>query len=295
MAGACAEHGALYATAQIYRRVWQLYVAHIFLFVIFTAEVSYTVLVVRNPMYADEMGVGDFLETPHLAIIRALLLSFQPTFLDILPLYIVLLAGFPLVLLALRAPSAAAARALGGCSTALTLLRGWAPTTFPADHAWFFNPLAWQFLFVIGATAGYSRVTGAWPFPSRQVAHLAVGRHRRLSRDHQPELDDALALRSVPAASWRSSFTTHTIDKTNLAPLRLINFLAIAVTTVAFVKPDSAFLRKRWAWPVILCGQHSLYVFCVGIVLSVLGHFLLAELYGGIFDAGGGQSGRHRA
>jgi hypothetical protein len=75
----------------------------------------------------------------------------------------------------------------------------------------------------------------------------------------------------------------HTIDKTNLAPLRLINFLAIAVTTIAFVKPDSAFLHKSWAWPVILCGQHSLYVFCVGIVLSVLGHFLLAELYGGIF------------
>ncbi len=34
---------------------------------------------------------------------------------------------------------------------------------------------------------------------------------------------------------------------------------------------------------MILCGQHSLYVFCVGIVLSVLGHFLLAEFYGGLF------------
>src|SRR5580704_9033850 len=55
------EHGGLYATAQIYRRVWQLYVAHIFLFVIFTAEVSYAIFAVRNPMYADEMGVGDFL------------------------------------------------------------------------------------------------------------------------------------------------------------------------------------------------------------------------------------------
>ena len=48
------------ATAQIYRRVWQLYVAHIFLFVIFTAEVSYTLIAVQNPMYTEEMGVGDF-------------------------------------------------------------------------------------------------------------------------------------------------------------------------------------------------------------------------------------------
>src|SRR6266481_4553339 len=38
------RQGWLFATAQVYRRVWQLYVAHIFLFVIFTAEVSYTVL-----------------------------------------------------------------------------------------------------------------------------------------------------------------------------------------------------------------------------------------------------------
>src|SRR5580704_8956151 len=53
------RQGVLFATAQIYHRVWQLYVAHIFLFVIFTAEVSYAIFAVRNPMYADEMGVGD--------------------------------------------------------------------------------------------------------------------------------------------------------------------------------------------------------------------------------------------
>ncbi|HTC18140.1 MAG TPA: OpgC domain-containing protein, partial [Stellaceae bacterium] len=89
------EHGGLYATAQIYRRVWQLYVAHIFLFVIFTAEVSYAIVLLQNPMYTEEMGVADFLQEPHLAIIRALLLAFQPMYLDILPLYIVLLATFP--------------------------------------------------------------------------------------------------------------------------------------------------------------------------------------------------------
>src|ERR1700684_1019546 len=53
-----ADKGALFATAQIYRRVWQLYVAHIFLFVIFTAEVSYAILVVQNPMYTEELGVA---------------------------------------------------------------------------------------------------------------------------------------------------------------------------------------------------------------------------------------------
>jgi hypothetical protein len=47
------------------------------------------------------------------------------------------------------------------------------------------------------------------------------------------------------------------------------------------VKPEAPFLRQRWARPVLICGQQSLYIFCLGIVLSVLGHFLLAELSGG--------------
>src|SRR6516165_10254352 len=52
-----ALQGAFYATAQILRRAWQLYVAHIFLFMIFIAEVSYTVMTFNNPMYNDEMRV----------------------------------------------------------------------------------------------------------------------------------------------------------------------------------------------------------------------------------------------
>ena len=78
-----AMQGMIYATAQVLRRAWQLYVAHIFLFVMFIAEVSYTVTTFNNPMYIDEMRVGDFLEEPHVAIVQALLLQFQPTFLDI--------------------------------------------------------------------------------------------------------------------------------------------------------------------------------------------------------------------
>jgi hypothetical protein len=28
----------------------------------------------------------------------------------------------------------------------------------------------------------------------------------------------------------------------------------------------------------VLCGQNSLYIFCLGILLAVLGHFVLAEV-----------------
>jgi hypothetical protein len=272
------QRGALFATAQILRRVWQLYVAHIFLFVIFTAEVSYAVLAVNNPMYTEEMGVGDFLQQPHVAIIRALLLQFQPTFLDILPLYITLLAIFPLVLIALARgplwallPSAAL--------YALTLRHGWTLPGYPPDHVWFFNPLAWQFLFIIGASAGHARVTGRWPFPhGTWLSQVAVVLAAALI-----VINVSWAIHWVydpfPALLVRPLYD-FTTDKTDLAPLRLLNFLALALATVHFVRPESAFLRWRVVQPIILCGQHSLYIFCLGILLAVLGHFVLSEFYG---------------
>lgn len=274
-----ADKGMLFATAQVYRRVWQLYVAHIFLFVIFTAEVSYAILVVQNPLYTEEMGVADFLQEPHLAIIRALLLAFQPMFLDILPLYIVLLAIFPLVLIGMRR-STMLPLAISAAIYVLTLRQGWAFHTRPSHDVWFFNPLAWQFLFVIGATAGYARVTGRWPFPTARWLGMAA--------------IVVAAFIAIVNFSWTlhwiydpfppllaKQLWSHSLDKTNLAPLRLFSFLVLATATVQLVRPESRFLRRAWARPVIVCGQQSLYVFCLGIVLSVLGHFLLAEFSGG--------------
>jgi len=278
--GSLRQHGALYATAQVFRRVWQLYVAHIFIFVIFTAEVSYAIGVVQNQMYTEELGVGDFLVEPHRAIVRALLLAFQPTFLDILPLYIVLLASFPLVLIGLRRhpllPLAFSAALYG-----LTLSRGWAFHTRPSHEVWFFNPLAWQFLFVIGATCGNARVTGHWPFPTSPwlprlamvvvVAFAVINFSWTLHWIYDP----------FPPL-FAKALWNYSLDKTNLAPLRLFSFLTLAVATMHVVPADSAFLHRALARPMILCGQHSLYVFCLSILLSVLGHFVLAELSGGL-------------
>jgi len=36
-------------------------------------------------------------------------------------------------------------------------------------------------------------------------------------------------------------------------------------------------LDSRLARPFVLCGRHSLEIFCLGILLSVLGHFILSE------------------
>ena len=151
------SQGAFYATAQILRRAWQLYVAHIFLFMIFIAEVSYTATTFNNPMYNDEMRVADFLEEPHVAIVKALLLEFQPTFLDILPLYILLLVIFPVILLGLwvqpllvLVPSFLLYAIVQATDVSVP--------AYPEGHVWYFNPLAWQFLFTAGAALGLGRL-----------------------------------------------------------------------------------------------------------------------------------------
>src|SRR5437763_9008479 len=143
------ERGFLIAGAHILRRSWQIYVAHVFLFAIYLAEISYVATSFENPLYAEEMNILDFLKQPDITIIQALLLKFKPANMDVLPLYIVLLLWFPPILWLLqRRPMLA----LGG-SAALYILALQFNLNLPAypEGDWYFNPFAWQLLFVFGA------------------------------------------------------------------------------------------------------------------------------------------------
>jgi hypothetical protein len=270
--------GAVTASAQIWRRAWQLYVAHIFLFVLFVAEVSYLVATFNNPMYNEEMRIGDFLGQPHVAIVQALLLQFQPTFLDILPLYIVLLLAFPAILLGLRRWPTVILLA----SFVLWLLvqvTDFSLPAFPPGHTWFFDPLAWQFLFTIGAALGYAEQRG-W-------------RGAPVARRLLPAAIPVVALSSLIKVTWTLHGVWETVpalwlrqlwpvDKSNLAPLRLLPFLALVIVVGALVPREAPLLRTRAARPLLLCGQHSLEIFCLGILLSALAHLVLAETAAGL-------------
>ena len=71
------------------------------------------------------------------------------------------------------------------------------------------------------------------------------------------------------------------IDKTDLDVLRFAHFLALAAVTVRFLPKDWPGLKSPWLRPLILCGQHSLEIFCLGVFLAFAGHFVLAEVSGG--------------
>lgn len=271
--GATRREGIVFASARVMRRVWQLYVAHLFLFMIFVAQVAWTSIEFDNPMYVEEMNIASFLHEPHVAIIQAMLLKFKPVYMDILPLYIVLLMFLPVVLwLSSRSRLLAIA-----VSVALYVVVRYYHANlpgYPPGAVWFFNPLAWQLLFVAGAVLGGSSRQESFPIP----------RHRGLLAAAVVYLVFALVI------SLRWNFmdlgdnpidnllkAIFPFDKTNLSLWRLSHFLALAYAVIYFVRPENSFFQSRAAWPVIICGQHSLHVFCLGVFLSFVGLIAIVE------------------
>src|SRR6266481_6585494 len=142
--------GWVRAAARIYRRVWQLYVAHILLFVAFSAQVAWVSIARDTPALIEEMELLGLGQNPYQAILEAALLKFRPVNLDVLPLYIVLLAFFPFVLPAVvRWPFGVIAASL--VLYAATCHFDWNLPAYPENKVWFFNPMAWQVVFYGGA------------------------------------------------------------------------------------------------------------------------------------------------
>ena len=88
----------LAATKRLMVRAWHLYIAHILLFLLFTAQIARAARKFDNPMYKDEFNVANFLAHPDELIWQALTLRYKPVDLDVLPLFIVLVLASPLFL-----------------------------------------------------------------------------------------------------------------------------------------------------------------------------------------------------
>src|SRR3954467_5442099 len=130
-----AREGWTRAAARIYRRVWQLYVAHILLFVAFTAQIAWASIARDTPQLIEEMQLLGLGQNPYQAILEAALLKFRPVNLDVLPLYIVLLAAFPFARRALlRWPAAVIAAPFA--LYAVTSHFNWSLPGYPDDKVW---------------------------------------------------------------------------------------------------------------------------------------------------------------
>lgn len=266
------ERGFVVGAARVLKRAWQIYVAFVFLFVFYVAEISYLATRFQNPLYTEESGFFEFLQKPEIILIEALKLRFLPANVDVLPLYIVLMAGFPLALWGLlRAPNVTLA--LSAILYAVARYLDWNISLYPWDRYWFFNPYCWQLLFVIGgwcALGGMEKIGKL--LRSRTVLALCIL---------------FLAYAAILQLSWLIPGVTRRfpnwmlvlpLNKSDLSLFRLAHFLALANVVVTFMPINAAFLRTSWARPVILCGQNSLEIFCLGVFLSFSAHFVITEI-----------------
>jgi hypothetical protein len=276
------RQGFLIAGIRVYHRLWQLYVAHIFLFMVFLATVTHTESALNKSLYSEEFGATNFLSEPGLALVQALTLQFQPAFMDILPLYIVLLAVLPFVLAGFRSWPAVISLISFALWLAVQFDNRVALSAYPGpDRVWFLNPFAWQALFLLGAWFGWRNIHGGvswlgnrWLFWLAAALSLA-GFLIRVNWTLHGFYDPIPALVSTKLL-WPF------LSKTNMGLLRLANVLAAALLAASLIGPRARFLTSSAAWPFLICGRNSLYIFCLGILLSVLGHLVLNEFFGGL-------------
>ena len=256
------RQGYLYAAADTLRRTWTLYIAHIFLFVVYTAQVAYSAAALDRVFYLEETRLDVLAEAPYRAMLEALLLRFQPNLLNILPLYVALLLMFVFALPLLRKPMVLFVLSLAGYL--LVRLTG---INMPAwtGEGWFFNPFAWQFLFMIGAILSYAppkMPCVRWPLDAAAVLILLAGIVVIWVIDTHPRI-----LAAMPSPVIRFVITE---DKTGLHPFRLLSILSLAWLTARSVPAHADWLRSRFAAPFVLLGQNSLPVFCSGIFFGFI-------------------------
>ncbi len=271
------ERGFVVGASRIFKRVWQLYAAYVVLFVIYLVTITDVAARFSATDLIYEFNIAGLVDHPMRTLIYGLLLESRPLNLDILQLYIVLVAFFPLALwLMLRKPDLA----LAGSAALYFAARAfdWNLRSLP-DGNWYFNPFCWQLLFVLGAwfaLGGVERCRSL--LTSSMLFYLAIAyllfALAMTMAGRFPDLGEML-----PAWLF-NAFEPN--DRENLAPYRVLHLLAAALIVTQFMPKDWPGLQWRIFRPLIICGQQSLAVFCLGVFLSFAAHFALLLSWGSL-------------
>jgi hypothetical protein len=264
------ERGFVVGATRLFKRVWQLYVAYVVLFVIYTVTIADVATQYAASDIIYEFNVAGLVDHPIRTVGHGLLLQSRALNLDVLQLYVVLMAGFaPVLWIMMRKPDLA----LAGSVVLYFAARqfDWNLASFP-DGSWYFNPFCWQLLFVLGgwlALGGATRVRPLLKSPVTvyfAIAYLMFALAMTMA-GRFPEFGQTL-----PAWLF-DAFNPN--DKANLAPYRVLHFMVLTFLVARFVPKHWRGLQWPIFRPIIRCGQQSVAVFCVGVFLSFVGHFVL--------------------
>jgi hypothetical protein len=196
-------------------------------------------------------------------IVRGMTLRSQPSNLNILPLYILLLSLFPLIYAGIRISLGLTVLVSAAVWLATNIYPGLNLINTFDGNGWFFDPLAWQFIFVLGAAMAVimARSGGALPRWPWLVAlcwlFLAVS-----------------FLEVFPWTDWGlpnlAPISMEPPDKTHLGVLRLLHALALVYVVLSW-RGWTGTGRSLLLRGAEVCGKHSLEVFSLGTVLALVG------------------------
>src|SRR6476620_11804299 len=254
------------------RRSWDIYVA----FLLLTLASAILIHLVGGGPSADASNTRILLDQPGATLAHAAILQYRPVNTDVLPIFVLLHLLFaPLLWLLLRVPNVTLSASLA--LYALVHVFGWTVPAWPNGH-WAFNPLAWQLLVVLGAW---------WMTEDKKVRPWVTSRTGLVLAVLY------LLFSLVIALSWRIkplealipealANLLYPLDKSNLDPLRLLHFLAIAILAAWFVPRNWPWLTTPVMRGAIRCGQNSLPIYCLGILLAFTGHTTLLHISDGL-------------
>lgn len=270
------EQGFLHGIARSVRRGAEIYAAFLLLIVAFVAIIFVVSGADRATLDATNTAV--LFASPGDALMHAAILRYMPVNTDVLPTFALLhLLCAPLLWLMSRAATLVA---FAGSLVLYILVQvsGFNLTTWPKGE-WFFNPLAWQLLFVFGAWAAMGSASRFAPLlRSRAVLALAIA---------------YLVFSFAVVLSWHIKplealvpdlikRLIYPIDKSSLDPLRVLHFAALAVVTLRLMPRDWRWLNALPARGAIRCGEQSLAIYCLGVPLAFVAGEMLKAWSGGI-------------
>jgi hypothetical protein len=267
--GALREQGWPTTVTRALRRGWEIYAAFLLLLIAYFALVW---VVGGGSRYLAETNTGFFFKNPGAAVVHAAVLQYAPVNTDILPTFVLLHLAFP-GLLWLLVRSATVALVASLLLYLMVQVFSWHVPAWPSGEL-YFNPLAWQILFVFGAWYAFEGAgrlrTIAQSRALLVLAILYLAFSLAVTLSWQIKALDGLMPDAV-------SKLIYPIYKGHLAPLRLLHFLALAILVSRLTPPDWHGLMKYLMLAMIRCGENSLAIFCLGVLLSFMGFVILSQ------------------
>ncbi len=263
------QAGILPGTARILYRCAQIYAAHLCLFLLMVTILAAAISlgVTHNRWQMDNLLY--FFDQTQPALLALVSLKFVPNFIDILPMYLLIMLWIPVMWMMARLNAALAV----AFSIALYLAAwqfGWELSADPTSNkSWYFNPFCWQLVFF----SGFAFSSGWLPVPRFHKGLFGICIVFALFC--YPFGSDLYTY--FPVLTVVHDICAPLLDKSHLGLIRFLHFLSLTYLTCYITSQRPHWLQTGISRTIVAMGRQSLPVFILGSGLSFIGGMLLDE------------------